>query len=326
MLAFIQFGCSAFQIPQTEQNYQKNVLDSWTANSTRRQIEAFVDAVCDPASSDYVPRQDRKAIFDLDGTLLCEKPDYIEVVITKSRLREKATADPSLANQPLYKAALNSDDEYINKNIKDAILEAFNSENLTYLSEYWRGYVTHRKHPTLNCEYANLFYKPMIDLIVYLQQAGFSVFVASTSQQEFIRSFCPDILPVPKENVVGSMVGFTLVNLDEDAPHAFVRNKEYFEPYNADEGKALRLRERGIGPMMIAAGNSMGDYAMLDGVSDESARNLVIVIDHDDSTREFEYHKPDLLAAAKKRGWLVVSMKRDFKTIFDRCVPTKNEP
>ncbi|NQT11098.1 MAG: haloacid dehalogenase-like hydrolase [Planctomycetes bacterium] len=283
-------------------------------------------AVCDPASTDYVPQEDRRAVFDMDGTLVCEKPDYIEVVITKSRLRELATANPALADKPLYKAALADDDAYIHAHVKEAILDAFASETLASLATYWRDYVTQYKHPTLNRKYARLFYKPMTDLIVYLRQAGFSVFVVSTSQQEFIRSFCPDLLPVPKEHVLGSMVGFALANLDEDAPQSFVRQKEYFDPYNADEAKSVRLRERGLGQALVAAGNSMGDYAMLDGVSDGTAHNLVLVIDHDDPVREFEYQKPKLLAAAEKRGWLVVSMKTDFNTVFDQSDATKTEP
>lgn len=326
LLAAIQFGCSTFPEAQKSPAPSKTVLGSWANGPAKQRIQAFVAAVCDPASADYVPQQDRRAVFDMDGTLLCEKPDYIEVVITKSRLQEKAVGDPTLADKPLYKAALANDDAYIHAHVKEAILEGFASETLASLAMYWRDYVTQRKHPTLNREYASLFYKPMTDLIVYLRQAGFSVFVVSTSQQEFIRSFCPDILPVPKENVVGSMVGFALVNLDDDAPHSFARQKQYFDPYNADEGKSVRLRERGVGPALVAAGNSMGDYAMLDGVSDGGAPNLVLVIDHDDPVREFEYHKPELLTVAKRRGWLVVSMKNDFNIVFGQSDPTEIEP
>ena len=113
------------------------------------------------------------------------------------------------------------------------------------------------------------------------------------------------------------MVAFGLTNLEADAPHSFVRQKAYFTPYNADEGKSVRLRERGLDRAILAAGNSMGDYAMLDGVSDGGLPHMVLILDHDDPAREFEYHKPGLLAAAKKRGWLVVSMKNDFRILFE---------
>ena len=326
LFAAILFGCSAFPETQRSQASSMAALNSWVDGPAKQRIAAFVAAVCDPASKDYVPQENRRAAFDLDGTLLCEKPDYIEVVVTKRRLQEMAAADPVLAEKALYKAALANDDGYIHAHVKEAILEAFAFETLSSLATYWRSYVTQHKHPTLNREYARLFYKPMTDLIVYLRQAGFSVYVVSTSQQEFIRSFCPDILPVPAENVLGSMVGFTLVNLDDDAPQSFVRQKLYFDPYNADEGKSVRLRERGLGQALVAAGNSMGDYAMLDGVSDRGTLNLVLVIDHDDPLREFEYHKSDLLAEAVRRGWVVVSMKDDFKTVFEPLGLPKTTP
>lgn len=317
LLAAIQSGCSTLPVTQRSQVPLRTALNSWADGPAKRRIQAFVAAVCNPASMDYVPQVDRRAVFDMDGTLLCEKPDYIEVVITKSRLQEMAHTNPTLANKPLYRAALANDDAYIHAHVKEAILEAFESENLASLATYWRDYLTQHKHPTLNREYIRLFYKPMTDLIIYLQQADFSVYVVSTSQQEFVRSFCPDILPVPKENVLGSMVGFTLANLHDDVPHSFVRQKEYFTPYNADEGKSIRLRERGLEQALVAVGNSMGDYAMLDWVSDGGSHNLVLVIDHDDPVREFEYHNQELLAAAKRRGWLVVSMKSDFKMVFE---------
>ena len=317
VVVILQIGCATQSSTHRARVPADVPLASWNDGPAKTRICAFVSEVCDPASKRYVPPESRRAVFDMDGTLLCEKPEYIEVVVTIDRLREKAAADPALAGKPLYKAALENDGAYIHRHVKEAILEAFVSEDLSELAGYWRRYLTLRRHPTLKREYARLFYKPMIELILYLREAGFSVFVVSTSQQEFIRSLCPDPLPVPVRNVLGVMVGFALANLDDDAPQSFVRRREYFTPYNADEGKSVRLRERGLDRAVLAVGNSMGDYAMLDGVSDGGMPNLVVVLDHDDPEREFEYHKPDLLSAAKTRGWLVVSMKHDFHTVFE---------
>jgi len=317
LLGFVLLTGCTFSTPANRtQIPPPATLDSWSRGPVKQRIISFVNSVSDPASPLYVPAQDRLAVFDMDGTLLCEKPDYIEVAITQNRLREKAAADPTLAENPLYKAALTNDNAYINQHVKEAILEAFANEYLSDMAAYWRQYITRARHPSLKLEYSKLFYKPMIELIEYLQAAEFAVFVVSTSQQEFIRSLCPDFLPVPKQNVIGTMVAFTLANLDDDAPHLFRRQKAYFEPYNADDKKSVRIRERGIEHALLAAGNSMGDYAMLDGVSDSGRTSLVIVVDHDDSAREFEYHKPDLLEIARKRGWVVTSMKHDFLRIF----------
>ena len=315
-LLVLHVGCTAVPPIENRAGIVQDKLTSWQDGPVKSKIVAFVTAVCDPQSNRYVRAEDRRAFFDMDGTILCEKPEYIEVELTKHRLREKAAADPELAQRPLYKAALEYNNDYINKHVKDAILEAFAGEELNSLDTYWRNYLASSKHPSLSLEYARLFYLPMIELIRYLQDMEFSVFIVSTSQQEFIRSFPPDSLPVPKENIIGTVVGFELRNLNEDKPHSFIRIREYFDPYNADNGKAVRLRERGLEAAILAAGNSMGDYAMLDGVSDGKLPNLILIVDHDDPNREFQYRKADLLSEAKKRNWVVISMKKDFRFVF----------
>ena len=72
-----------------------------------------------------VPLEYRRAFFDMDGTILCEKPDYIEVALTRHRLLEKVRRNPKLESNPVYKAVIEGDAEYLYKNIKTAIAEAF---------------------------------------------------------------------------------------------------------------------------------------------------------------------------------------------------------
>ena len=156
----------------------------------------------------------------------------------------------------------------------------------------------------------------MLELMDYLRNHGFKIYVVSTSQQEFIRSISEDILKLPPEQIIGTMVGFSLANLEKDESPIFVRNNNYFTPYNADEAKVIRMRERGILPSIFAFGNSSGDYAMLDATTDSGLPNLVCILDHDDAEREYEYHKLKLLGTAQKRSWSIVSMKRDFGIVF----------
>ena len=96
----------------------------------------------------------------------------------------------------------------------------------------------------------------------------------------------------------------------------FVRKSSYFEPYNADENKVVRIRERGLLPSIFAFGNSSGDLAMLEVTAASGLPNMVCILDHDDPLREYEYHKPNLLKIAAKSDWNIISMKRDFKVIF----------
>jgi len=291
-------------------------LRSWQAGLSKEKIVSFVNSVSDPASNNFVPMEFRRAFFDMDGTILCEKPDYIEVALTKHRLSEKVKLNPQLESNPIYRAVLDGDADYLYKNIKTAIAEAFGGETLKFYIDYSRRFLSTEKHPRFKQPYLQLFYLPMIELIDYLSDHGFKVYIVSTSQQEFIRSVSKEILNIPRDQIIGTMVGFSLKYEGKDKKPVFVRKKSYFEPYNADENKVVRIRERGVLSAIFAFGNSSGDLAMLEVTAASDAPNMVCILDHDDPVREFEYHKPNLLKIAAKSGWNIVSMKRDFKVIF----------
>jgi len=290
-------------------------LRSWEAGPSKEKIVSFVKSVSDPANKNFVPLEYRRAFFDMDGTILCEKPDYIEVALTRHRLLEKVELNPQLEANPIYKAVMEGDAEYLYKNIKAAIAEAFEGEALKFYLEYSRRFLGEEKHPRFNQPYIQLFYQPMIELIDYLTDHGFKVYIVSTSQQEFIRSVSKDILNIPKNQIIGTMVGFSLQFGSNNKP-VFIRKSSYFEPYNADENKVVRIRERGLLPAIFAFGNSSGDLAMLEMTAASGLPNMVCILDHDDPEREFEYHKSNLLKTAEKNAWTLVSMKRDFKVLF----------
>ncbi len=319
IFAMVFISCGTFHSQSSDDRkpeLSSVFLQSWRDGTAKEQIVSFVEDVTIEGFTNFVPKEQRRAFFDMDGTLFCEKPNYIEVELAQHRLLEKAKGDPALADNPIYKAILGGDIDYLDKNIKAVITEAFAGETLSFYIDYCRNFLKTQKHPRFNRSYGSLFYLPMLELIKYLQDNGFIVYVVSTSQQEFIRSISEDRIGVPPQQIIGTMVGFTLANLNEDTPPIFVRNRSYFDPYNADENKVVRMRERGLLPAMFAFGNSMGDYAMLDAVSDSNLPSLVCILDHDDAEREYEYHKETLLKEARVRNWLIVSMKKDFHRIF----------
>lgn len=319
IFAMVFIGCGTFHSQSSDNRKPEPssvFLQSWRDGTAKKQIVSFVEDVTTEGSTNFVPKEQRRAFFDMDGTLFCEKPNYVEVELAQHRLLEKAKSDPTLADNPIYKAIMDGDNDYIYKNVKVVITEAFAGETLAFYIDYCRNFLKTQEHPRFNRSYASLFYLPMVELIKYLQNNGFTVYVVSTSQQEFIRSISEDQIGIPPQYILGTMVGYTLANLKEDAPPIFVRNRSYFDPYNADDNKVVRMRERALLPSMFAFGNSMGDYAMLDATSDSQLPSLVCILDHDDAEREYEYHKETLLKESQSRGWLVVSMKKDFYRVF----------
>jgi phosphoglycolate phosphatase-like HAD superfamily hydrolase len=315
LLLVVSFAPSSAKQKLSSLELQGYLL-SWNEGPVKDGIASFVESVSDPSSKNFVAAEERRAFFDMDGTILCEKPEYIEVLLTQKRLREKAEKDPRLAANPIYKAALENDTRYLNANAKTAIVEAFAGETLQFYRQYCRQFLRNQLHPRFNRPYIELFYAPMIELMDYLRDHGFKVYIVSTSQQEFIRSISKDILEIPPQQVIGTMVAFKLQLDEKNKKPTFIRQSDYFTPYNADENKVVRIRERGLLPSIFSFGNSGGDLAMLEVTGAGGLPYMACIVDHDDPQREYEYHKSKLIEIAAKNGWTIVSMKRDFKIIF----------
>jgi hypothetical protein len=92
---------------------------------------------------------------------------------------------------------------------------------------------------------------------------------------------------------------------------------------NDKTGKPIGIEEK-IGRRPIASfGNSDGDLQMLQWTCAGSGKRFCLYVHHDDAVREWAYDRHsqigrlDLgLDEAKVKGWTVVSMKDDWKTIF----------
>ena len=83
-----------------------------------------------------------------------------------------------------------------------------------------------------------------------------------------------------------------------------------------------RLIQSVIGKKPVfAAGNSNGDQHMLQYAA--LSGGMAILIHHTDAEREFAYdsHTDKVMPLAKKEGWTVVDIGRDWKQVF----PNKND-
>ncbi len=312
----------ATQTPIEGLEFSKNYLSSWENNIKKKKIIDFLARISNEQTQDFVPIEERIAVLDLDGTLIVEKPDYIEVLVAVAALKNKALSDTSLKNIQPYKAAIQGNLDYFRdwNTVKAAILTAAEGETVTDYKAFVRKFLLTKKHKRLNCNYGSLFYKPMVELIGLLQTYNFSVYVVSTSQQEYIRAFSASTLNIMPTNVIGSMVGLKL-SADPKKP-SFMRTNKQWLPYNAEAGKAERIKERVAHMPILAAGNSSGDLQMLQ-VTDAQAVSMVLLIDHDDPEREYEYHKEKMLKEAQDAGWEVISMKQDWAEIYiDNCGST----
>jgi phosphoserine phosphatase len=211
------------------------VLPSWSEGPVKERILGFIHDVTDPSSARYVPPRDRIAVFDLDGTLVIEKPIHMEVLVAMEALRAAARAEPSLAEEEPYRSIVAGDRDYLRRHGAEIVSAAVSGS----IKDFRRAVRTilRREHPSLERPYSALFFRPMVELIGLLQAKAFAVYVVSQSQQEYIRAFAEPCLGIEPTHVIGSMYAFVIDGDD------FVRTGTQWEPYNRGEGKVLRIRD-----------------------------------------------------------------------------------
>jgi phosphoglycolate phosphatase-like HAD superfamily hydrolase len=294
-------------------------LDSWTDGPTKSAIVDFVDRVT-TQGPDYVAPEERIAVFDNDGTLWCEKPMYIQLDFLIRRFAEQAKADPSLREKQPYKAAVEGDlnwfggavtkhyqgDDSDFKPLVGAILTAHHEITVDEHRGRIEAFFNEAKHPTLGRPYTACGYRPMVELLRYLEDDGFTNYIVSGGGRDFMRPVTGQLYGIPPERVVGSSVG-----LDYRDGNLFTTSQPEF----LDDGpmKPVRLWSRIGRRPILAAGNANGDIEML-----EFTRGLRLLVLHDDGDREFDYTAgaEKSLDRAATDGWTVVSMRNDWATVF----------
>ena len=283
-------------------------------------------SVTDPDQATFVPVEDRIATFDNDGCCWNEKPAYIQLFFSLARLKQMATDDPTLRDKPHFRAAYEGDMDYFAQldphaggNVQDLLQVVFDSHAGMPQAEFKAmvvEFMTTARHPRFDVLFKQMVYQPMVELIHYLRDHDFKVFICSGGGMTFMRSVAEEIYGIPRERVIGSNISFE-TEMTDDGP-VVMRKPGIIEPIDDGPGKPINI-ELHIGRKpILAAGNSDGDMHMLWLAQTGSYPSLSLLVHHDDAEREYAYDigSEKTLEMAPERGWSVVSMKNDWKTVF----------
>jgi hypothetical protein len=192
--------------------------------------------------------------------------------------------------------------------------------------EIAREWLAKAKHPRFERPYTALIYQPMLEVLAYLRDSGFRTYIVTGGGQEFVRVISDQVYGVPVEQVVGSSIVTRYE--EQDGEPVLMREPEVFF-VDDKAGKAIGINLF-IGRRPLAAfGNSGGDREMLEWTGAGDGRRLRMLVLHDDAEREYAYGPanglPDtkvgafsqaLMDEAEQKGWVVISMRNDWKTIF----------
>ena len=294
-------------------------LPSWNDTAPKKDIIAFVEAVTKEGGPHFVPPELRIATFDNDGTLWTEKPYYTQLYFTVDRIKALAPKHPEWENEKPFKYALKDHMKGLSAEGKKGLFELLAAIHAGMTSEEFTdiasGWINSKQHPALKRKYADVVYQPMLELVAYLHAKGFKVFIVTGASQEFVRSFSQEVYGIPREQVIGSSVK-TRFEMRNGRP-VLVRGPKLFH-FDKREGKAIGIQKY-IGQRPIAAfGNSDGDLQMLQWTTAGDGLRLGAIIHHTDAKREVAYDSglDKALEEAEQHGWIVVDMKKDWKTVF----------
>ena len=324
--AALAFGAQAFA--------QTDPLPSWNDGAAKKAIVEFVQATTTQGSPKFVPAAERIATFDQDGTLWVEHPMYSQVMYILESVPALVKAKPELAKVAPFSTVL----EILKGNraaisrltmpdlekLAVATLTGMPVETFQAAAKKW---LAEAKDPRWKRPFTDLTYLPMQEVLKYLRDNGYKTFIVTGGGQDFVRVYSEAIYGIPPEQVVGS-AGATTYGYAKDgkpfltkAPKLLLNDDKAGKP----EGIHLMIGRRPV----MAFGNSDGDRQMLEYTTAGDGARLSLLVLHDDAKREYAYGPAQGLPAtrigaftqalhdqAKKQGWIVISIKDDWKRIF----------
>jgi hypothetical protein len=315
-------GCAQPVAPPTA--VDADPLASWNDGENKAAIMKFVSRVTDPAGPDFVPEAERIAVFDNDGCLWSEQPLYFQLVFAIDRVKALASEHPEWATTQPFQAVLDNDMDALLAAGEHGLIELVMATHAGMTTVEFEDVVTDwlatARHPTTGRLYTDMVYQPMLEVLAYFRANGFRTFIVSGGGIEFMRPWTSAVYGVPPEQVVGSSIK-TRFELAAGEPVLMRLPEINFIDDKA--GKPVGINQH-IGRRPSAAfGNSDGDLQMLQYTTIGNSPSLGVYIHHDDAEREWAYDREghigrlsEGLDQAPERGWFVVSMKNDWRTIY----------
>lgn len=302
---------------------QSDPLPSWKENHAKGAILSFVADVTEVGGQYYVPAQERIATFDQDGTLWVEHPLYTQFYFALDNLKRLAREHASIldALTALLNINLRNILQHSIQQVEELVTASHAGMTVDQFQESVKMWLQEAIHPRFKRPFTELVYQPMLEVIQLLKKNDFKVYIVSGGGQEFIRSYAEVVYGIPPECIIGT-AGKLTYDYNDGEP---LLRKDPAMLFLNDKGGKPEGINLVIGRRPIAAfGNSDGDRQMLQWTQGSSYKTLQLLVHHDDPVREYAYDvntkigtfSASLMDEAHQKGWLIVSMKNDWKVIF----------
>ena len=313
---------------------QTDPLPSWNDGAAKQAIVAFVKDTTTQGNPKFVPPAERIATFDQDGTLWVEHPMYSFAMYALESVPALVKAKPELAKVAPFSTVLEilkGDRAAVAKltmpDVEKILAATYTNRSVDQFNAEVTKWIAEAKDPRWKKPYTELTYLPMQEVLTYLRANGFKTYIVTGGGQDFVRTYSEKVYGIPPEQVVGTAGVVKYSYAKDGKPYLFKEPKLLLNDdfTGKPEGIHLMIGRR---PLM-AAGNSAGDRQMLEYTKAGDGARLSMLVLHDDAKREYAYGPAKglpntkvgtftqaLYDEATKKGWIVISMKDDWKKIF----------
>ena len=319
-------------VPATAEQ-EEDIFADWNKDAPAlKTLIEYVEAVTDESSPDYIPPADRIATFDMDGTLCGELyPTYLEYYLLERRI----FCDPSYTpDEEMLEFGCMLRDHALDKSFPDGMdmlhavhaAKAYAGMTLTQFADFVTNQLVRETDGFEGMSNANTFYTPMVEVVEYLQENGFKVYVCSGSDRYICRTFIEGHLDIPFEQIIGMDVDVEATNENGEDGLKYVYSSEdgivrtdrlLIKNLKMNKVKAI-VKEIGRQPV-LSFGNSSGDVSMHNfTIFNNRYKSAAFMLIADDEERD--YGNTEKAQSLKEKweqsGYNVISMKNDFRTIY----------
>ena len=326
-----------------EWTIRADLLSSWAADAqAKKELIKFMAAITDPDSEDFIPVADRIAVFDLDGTLFCETdPNYFDYTLLKYRVLE----------DPIYKNKASDFEKEVANKIKEqnetgksfsglevdhgkAVASAFAGMTVAEFNAYIQEFKQQPMPSYDGMLRGEGWYEPMLQVVDFLKANDFTVYIVSGTDRLIVRGIAYNSpLGLPNRQIIGSDETIVSSNQGDKngLDYVFADGDELilggeFLIKNLKMNKvSVIMQEIGQQPV-LSFGNSTGDSSMAEYVtSGNPYRSRAFMLCCDDTVREngSESKAQKMFKLCEEFGWVPISMKNDWTTIYGEGVTKK---
>ena len=335
---------TASVVSETSQVKETDVLSLWTENAPlKSELTAYMKTITDESSADFIPVENRIAVFDMDGTLCCETdPGYFDHKLLYHRVVEDAdykdkASDEEKETAEIIKTYFETGEYPSGLDVKHgtAVATAFKGMTTEEFDAYVKAYRDEPMESYTNMTNGQAFYKPMLEVVDYLQANDFKVYIVSGTDRLITRGLAEGVIDIPLSQMIGSDENLVASGQgDKDGlDYTFGKDDKVitggkFLIKNLKMNKVSVIeQEIGVQPV-LCFGNSSGDAAMANfTINNNKYKSAAYMLCCDDTERENgNVEKADKMRkTCEENGYTAVSMKNDWKTIYgDSVTKTSN--